>query len=138
MATYSDRIRELREAKGWTQTDLADRLNVTKVAVSQYERGVRKPDINILAALCDVFNVSYDYLLGNEDVTVRYLNSAELKKMDDAPQYYLDPEVARIAQETYDDPMKRPLHDASRGCRPEDVQMAIDLLMRLKRTNPDG
>ena len=65
MATYSSRIRELREAKSLSQDQLAEKLNVTKQAISQYERGVRKPSMPMLEALCDFFNVSSDYLLGN-------------------------------------------------------------------------
>lgn len=64
MATYSNRIKELRTMRDMSQQDLGDLLSVNKVTVSQYERGVRKPDINIVAALCDIFNVSSDYLLG--------------------------------------------------------------------------
>ena len=54
MATYSERIRELRVLHGMSQQDLADRLDVNKVTISQYERGVRKPDLNVLTALCDI------------------------------------------------------------------------------------
>lgn len=82
MANYSERIKQLRLARGWSQRDLADKLDVTKVAVSHYERGVRKPDINVVTALCDIFNVSSDYLLGAEDVTMRYLREDDLRKLD--------------------------------------------------------
>ena len=82
MATYSDRIRELRTMRQMSQQELADMLDVNKVTVSQYERGVRKPDINILAAMCDIFNVSADYLLGKESVTVRLVDKAGIQKLD--------------------------------------------------------
>ena len=53
-------------------------------------------------------------------------------------EYYLTIETKQIAQEAFDDPMTKALLDARRGARPEDVQMAINLLIRLKETNPDG
>ena len=53
-------------------------------------------------------------------------------------KYYLTIETKQIAQEAFDDPMTKALLDARRGARPEDVQMAINLLIRLKETNPDG
>ena len=53
-------------------------------------------------------------------------------------EYYLTVETKQIAQEAFDDPMTKALLDARRGARPEDVQMAINLLLRLKETNPDG
>lgn len=81
MATYSERIRELRILHKMSQQDLADRLDVNKVTVSQYERGVRKPDLNVLATLCDIFNVSSDYLLGVDDVTIRFVGKEGLQKL---------------------------------------------------------
>ena len=82
MATYSERIRELRILHEMSQQDLADRLDVNKVTISQYERGVRKPDLNVLTALCDIFNVSSDYLLGVDDVTIRFVGKEGLKKLN--------------------------------------------------------
>ena len=43
------------------------------------ERGVRKPDIPTIEALCDIFNVSADYLIGKDDVTVRIVGKEGLK-----------------------------------------------------------
>ena len=137
MATYGERIRELRKNRHMSQQDLADLLDVSKVAVSQYEREVRKPDLNTLTALSDIFNVSSDYILGNDDVTMRFLDTDDIKKLD-ADGYYVYGETAEIAQEIFENPDSRALFDASRGSRPEDLRMATDLLLRLKRTNPDG
>ena len=52
--------------------------------------------------------------------------------------YYIDGETAEIAQEIYETPGMRILFDAARDSRPEDLQMAADLLRRLKQTNQDG
>lgn len=82
MATYSERIRELRKMRGMSQQDLANKLDLNKVAISQYERGVRRPSIDIVSALCDIFNVSSDFLLGEDDMTIRIVNTDEIKKLD--------------------------------------------------------
>lgn len=74
MPDYSQRIKELRKLHEWTQAQLADKVNVTKSAISQYEHGVRRPDQETLLALCDVFNVDADYLLGREGVTMRLVD----------------------------------------------------------------
>lgn len=79
---FKDRLKELRQAKNLTQSDLAEAIKSTKQAISQYERGIRRPDFETLEALCDQFNVSSDYLLGKSDVTVRLLNSEELKLLN--------------------------------------------------------
>ena len=82
MATFTERLRELRVQSNYSQQDLADKMGVTKQTISQYERGVRKPDMDTLTALCDIFNVSSDYLMGKSDVTVRLLNSDDLKRLN--------------------------------------------------------
>ena len=82
MATFTERLRELRTQSNYSQQDLADKMGVTKQTISQYERGVRKPDMDTLTALCDIFNVSSDYLMGKSDVTVRLLNSDDLRRLN--------------------------------------------------------
>ena len=82
MATFTERLRELRTQNNYSQQDLADKIGVTKQTISQYERGVRKPDMDTLTALCDVFNVSSDYLMGKSDVTVRLLTSDDLRRLN--------------------------------------------------------
>ena len=52
--------------------------------------------------------------------------------------YYTDPETAQLAQELFEDKDLRMLFDAARDSKPQDLQMAADLLRRLKETNPDG
>lgn len=78
MSKFKNRIKQLREQHHFSQQELADKLNVHKQTISQYERGVREPDFDNLLALCDIFNVSSDYLLGKTDVTPRYLTDEEL------------------------------------------------------------
>lgn len=57
---------------------------------------------------------------------------------DEQSGYYIDGKTAEIAQEIYETPGMRILFDAARDSRPEDLQMAADLLRRLKQTNQDG
>lgn len=61
------RIAECRRERKLTQEELANRVGVTAQALSQYERGLRYPDVGILASLCNVLNAGADYLLGLED-----------------------------------------------------------------------
>ena len=46
--------------------------------------------------------------------------------------YYLNPETARVAQELFENPKMRILFDAARDADQEDLQMAADMLYRLK------
>ena len=62
----SDKIIKLRKAKGWSQEDFAEKLNVSRQAVSRWENGTALPDANNILQLSKLFAVSADYLL-NED-----------------------------------------------------------------------
>lgn len=59
-------ISELRKASGMTQNDLAEKLNYSDKAVSKWERGESVPDISVIKAIADNFNVTVDYLLTRE------------------------------------------------------------------------
>ncbi len=61
------RIRELRKERKMTQTQLAELLATTQDTVSLWELGKSYPDIPSLVRLCDIFDVSADYLLGRSD-----------------------------------------------------------------------
>lgn len=130
MATFGERLRSLRESRSLTQDDLAEALGLTKQAVSQYERGVRRPDFEILSMICDHFNVSVDFLLGKSDYTPRLLDAQGLSLMD---QYYLEPETAELAQQLYENKELRVLFDAARTARPEDLRLVHEMLLALKR-----
>ena len=62
----SDKIIKLRKANGWSQEDLAERLNVSRQAISRWENGTALPDANNILQLSKLFHVTADYLL-NED-----------------------------------------------------------------------
>lgn len=69
----SKRINELRLSFGWTQVQLAEKLNITKQTVSNWENDNIQPSIEMLIRLTKIFNVSADYLLGLEAKT--YINT---------------------------------------------------------------
>lgn len=52
-----------RKENGFTQEQLADKINVTKSRVSNWEQGINRPDADILADLCRALNVSPSNLL---------------------------------------------------------------------------
>ena len=56
-------IYHLRKNRGLTQSDIADKLNVSFQSVSLWERDEAKPDIDNLIALSELFNVSLDRLV---------------------------------------------------------------------------
>lgn len=59
-------IQTLRQAKGMTQVELAEKLNYSDKSVSKWERGESLPDITVLKGIADLFEVSLDYLVEAE------------------------------------------------------------------------
>lgn len=59
-------IKELRLEEGISQRELGNRLNVCNQTVSFWESGQREPDLDTLLKIAKYFEVSTDYLLGNE------------------------------------------------------------------------
>ena len=65
---FHQRLFEVRKHSGMTQSDLAEKLNVSRQAVSRWEMGTAKPDFENLVAISELFGVSVDYLLkGSEE-----------------------------------------------------------------------
>ena len=57
-------IKEERISKKWTQEELASRIGVTQDSISLWEQGKRLPDTRYIILLCEVLQISSDYLLG--------------------------------------------------------------------------
>ena len=63
---FSTRLRILRQQYGLTQSELAKQLGVSTSTIGMYEQGRREPDKDALLAIANFFNVTTDYLLGND------------------------------------------------------------------------
>lgn len=65
----NERIAAARRAAGMSQEQLGEALGVSRQAVSKWESGQTKPDLEAVGKMCDIFHLSADYLLlGKEDV----------------------------------------------------------------------
>ena len=67
MLYFGDKLKALRTEKGWTQQQLADRLELVNATISAYEQSAKSPSVEVLIKICGLFNVSADYLLGLSD-----------------------------------------------------------------------
>lgn len=63
-----NRIKQLRKEFGFTQQDLANKLNCSKSIIGLYENELRKPSMEILLKLSRIFDCNIDYLLGVSSV----------------------------------------------------------------------
>jgi methanogenic corrinoid protein MtbC1 len=66
----STQIKSLRKLNGYTQKEFADLLGVGQATVSNYEKGIRVPDTEKLAKIASIFEVTLDYLLGRDMVSL--------------------------------------------------------------------
>ena len=82
--TIGEKILNMRKARGWSQEDLAERVGVSRQAVSRWEADSAKPDADRIIAICDLFGVSADYLLRDMEVEDRTVTNspAEQKKAE--------------------------------------------------------
>lgn len=69
MIKFSEKLKELREEKGLTQSQLAKVLNnkITRSAISLWEKNKRIPNLEAAAILAQFFGVSLDYIAGLEN-----------------------------------------------------------------------
>jgi len=62
--SFGTRLAALRKERGWTQPQLADKLDISLAALTHYERKAENPSGEFLAKVAKLFNVSVDDLLG--------------------------------------------------------------------------
>ena len=61
---FSDNLKSIRKAKGYTQEELAIKVNVVRQTVSKWEKGLSVPDADVLSHIAEVLEVSVSELLG--------------------------------------------------------------------------
>lgn len=75
----ADKIIQLRKKAGWSQEELADKMNVSRQSVSKWEGALSMPDLDKIIKLGNIFGVSIDYLLKEELEEEEYVSDS----MDD-------------------------------------------------------
>lgn len=61
---YTERLKDLREDKDWTQEDVAKYLHLKREQYRRYETGINEIKVSFLIKVCKLYNVSADYVLG--------------------------------------------------------------------------
>ena len=119
--TLLERVKTLCKERKVAQRIVEADCGLSNGSISKWDK--HTPNIEALKKVADYFGVTTDYLLG-------------VQKNGQEEVYYLNQETALKAQRAYE--KYGILFDAADGCKPEDIQMAVDLLNRLKETNIDG
>ena len=112
----NDNIKTLRKKMGFTQVELAERLNVSQSTITSWENGTRRPDLDLLPMIAQIFGVSVDELLGREPVSEQKLIDAE----------------AAIRERLRRDPSYHMLFEAANKATPEALKAAAAVLKALE------
>lgn len=64
--TFGERVKSERERKGWSQTELAEKIHVSRQSVSKWETGKSLPSIEVLIDLSDLFEITIDEMLRSD------------------------------------------------------------------------
>lgn len=117
-------IRKHMELNGKTRNDLCRDLGIKYTTLTDWLKGKTYPRIDKIEMMAEYFGVSKADLVEDDS--------------ESSSKYYFDDDTVKKAQQLFDSPGMRILFDAAQDSRPEDLQMAADLLKRLKGTNPDA
>ena len=75
-----EKLQKLRKARGWSQEELAGKIEVSRQAISRWESGETLPDAENLLKLSDLFGVTSDYLLRDEAIITASVGAIPQKR----------------------------------------------------------
>ncbi|WP_207871692.1 hypothetical protein DOK78_000087 [Enterococcus sp. DIV2402] len=75
MKTIGEKIKKLRSKHKWTQKELAEKLNISRSAITNWENGRNYPDIQLIINISELFNISLDELLKGDKVVVEKITN---------------------------------------------------------------
>lgn len=104
---FNDRLKELRNKAGLKQSELGEKVGVSASTIGMYEQGRRSPDREMLIKLSNVFNVTLDYLVDNNNI-----------KTDDTDLFNLKGDVRFLKKVKDSDMVKIPVLGAIRAGLP--------------------
>jgi transcriptional regulator with XRE-family HTH domain len=87
------KISALRKEKGWSQNDLAQKIEASREIIGKYERNENLPSIEMVSKIAKVFDVTVDFLIGEgenasyDKETVNRIN--DIQKMDNSTKSVL-------------------------------------------------
>ena len=119
MKTMGTRLKELRLNAGYTGEEVGRMLQVSKSAISMWEKDLRSPSADLIERFADICGVSTDYI-----ITGRESNTPK--------GYYHDQEAAEYAEYLRTRPHAKILFSASKDMTKEDMEEAVRYIEYLK------
>lgn len=132
---FEERLREMRQRRKLSQTQLALKLHVTPGAVSQWEKGLTRPTFETLDTLAETLDTTMAYLLGSTDDPRRV-------SYDDLSAEYeeeLNRDLIRwsLDEDKRNDPNRRVLFHLAKHGSDRDVKIIGALIKALQSVDPD-
>lgn len=100
-------IKMFRKSAGFTQDELAKRLNTTKQTISRYEKGDRKANQDMLFELCDIFGVSIDDFFPSQNESTKTSTTSKIQSIYDELEPNRQRKVVTYAEKLRDEQEKR-------------------------------
>lgn len=119
MKTMGTRLKKLRLNAGYTGEEVGRMLQVSKSAISMWEKDLRSPSADLIERFADIYGVSTDYIITGKE-------SSSTKN-----SYYYDAEVAELAEQIKNDSELRILLDAKRNLSKQDMEAIINITKSL-------
>lgn len=150
MEKIYENIKKLRLELGISQEELARKTGYSdRSSIAKIESGKVDLTNSKIVDFAKALNTTPSALMGWttyddlkdktwNDVSKQTWNSIKNKDDQTKPEYYLNAETAKVAQEIYDDKDLHALFDAARDATPDELKRAKKFLQMLKETNPDG
>lgn len=150
MEKIYENIKKLRLELGMSQEELARKTGYSdRSSIAKIESGKVDLTNSKIVDFAKALNTTPSALMGWttyddlkdktwNDVSKQTWNSIKNKDDQKKPEYYMNPETAKAAQEIYDDKDLHALFDAARDATPDELKRAKKFLQMLKETNPDG
>lgn len=113
-----EKIKTARMSHNFTQAVLAEELGVSQSLVNMWESGKRRPDIDMLEALADVFNTTLSYFTDSEDVRASDLLTA--KDRDRLEAFHQNPKLGL-------------LFDRQRNLSENDIDIMLSIVERIQK-----
>ena len=119
MKTMGARLKELRLKHNYTGEEIERKLQVSKSAISMWEKDLRSPSADLIEKFATIYGVSTDYIITGKDSNTTN------------DSYYYDTEVAELAEQIKNDPELRILLDAKRNLSKQDMKAIINITKSL-------
>jgi transcriptional regulator with XRE-family HTH domain len=87
METFGKKLREAREAKGFSQAELAKHISSYHSIIGKYERDEVKPSIDVVKKIADVLDTTAGYLLGETEDRELLKDPSMLKRLNDISKF---------------------------------------------------